>query len=103
MAERYRARVYVSPAPAPDPVGRVDVLLLRSGELGVRILESFLRSRGVQVGDLWSGSEGFRELIGRFCNQNGLTGVNVFSLLSPVDMAERAGVLKRPGRRRRIA
>jgi hypothetical protein len=83
-------------APAPDVRGRVDVLFLRIGELLTRRIETGLGSAGVTV-NLWDGSDGVRAAVEQFCDAQGLTGL----VVSPVAIAQRAGLLKRRKTRRK--
>lgn len=100
-----RSRVFVmNPQPmggaAPvNPTGRLDLLLLAVGERAMRKVERVLGSVGIQA-ELWDGPEGLQSAITQYCRQSGLTGRNV---LSPVYIAQRAGILKRQRERRRAS
>ncbi len=60
-----------------DPSGRVDVLLLRLGELVGRRLETKLSEvTGADI-SLWDGKGGLEETLTRFCSQHGLVGATL--------------------------
>ncbi len=78
-----------------NPAGRVDVLLLRLGELVTRNLERRLASLvGVPDLNLWDGPEGGQTVVQGFCDEHGLTGFSI----TPATVAQRAGLIRKKRR-----
>lgn len=77
-----------------DPLGRVDIFLLRAGELVTRRIETALAGVGVPV-KLWEGDGGVEAALNQFCDEQGITGAR----LTPEALARHAGFLKKRSKR----
>lgn len=77
-------------AVSENPAGRVDILMLRLGELVTRPLERALSEAIGRPVNLWDGEGGVQPTIQRFCDEQGLTGFR----LTPEKVAESAGLVR---------
>jgi hypothetical protein len=76
-----------------DPKGRLDILLLRLGEIVTRKVEKVL---GPNV-NIWDGPGGLREVAELKLSELGLAG----QIMTPKQIAEQLGVIGRKKRRLR--
>jgi hypothetical protein len=90
----------VKPAFVEDPAG-LDKLLLAAAKSGVRYLEQFALSRGVNV-DLWNGPNGAGAVLEQAIAEKDVPNQRFTALVNPRSIAEHVGLVKKPRKRRAI-
>ncbi len=92
------AKLRVMPAPVKDPAG-LDQLLLAAGKGVARYVEGLAARHGVNV-NLWDGNDGLGAVLAESFENAGVPNQRFADLVSPRSIAQRAGIIRKPSRRR---